>query len=310
MQTAEPSTNTAFESISTRYAGFFFAAGAALLFSLKPILIKKMYLLGLDTSTIMALRMIFSLPFYLVIGFWILHKQSSSNLTTSLLAKTAILGIAGYYFASYLDLWGLKYVSAQLERLLLYAYPSMVVLLAFIVYKQKPGKPVILALIITYLGIGSLYIHDLQLDQQGITMGAIAVLLSAFCYACYSLFSKALAQKIGSLLFTCIAMTAAGIVIIGQFSLTNPMSDLIQNQEVYLIAVINAVIATVIPSFMMTEAITRIGASKVSIMGGIGPVATSVMAVLMLSEAFTLYHMIALILVIFGVMQLAPKKKS
>jgi drug/metabolite transporter (DMT)-like permease len=303
-------TPNTFNSLKRHYSGFLFAIGAAVLFSLKPILIKKMYLLGLDTNTMMALRMIFSMPFYIVVCAWVLHKNTSNLPTSSILFKTAGLGLAGYYFASYLDLWGLQFVSAQLERLLLYAYPSMVVLLTFIIYKVRPSKKIIIALIITYAGIGSLYFHDLQLNQHSITLGAGAILLSALCFACYSLFSKNLATQTGSLLFTCIAMLAAGIAMLIQFMITNPISDLLQSKEVYTLAILNAVVATVIPSFMMTEAITRIGPSQVSIVGGVGPVTTSILAVFILGEYFTVYHAIALTLVIFGVFLLIPPKRS
>lgn len=294
--------------------GFAYAVGAALLFSAKPIIIKWAYDYGIDALSLMLLRMVLALPVYLLIGFIIIRKQNI-QLPFKHWAAAAFVGLFGYYLATFLDLKGLELANAQLERIILYAYPTLVVILGALIFKHKVTKQQFGALALCYAGIICIFLKDLSLQGDQVIQGSLLILLSALSYAVYMLFSKKHIDRFGSLLFTCISMTSATLATIVHIGLTLSFTSLDNKDwemstELMAIVLLLTFAATVIPSFMISEAVKRIGAANAALTGTVGPIMTSIMAVLLLGEIFTLYHGLGMVLVILGVSRLKPKKKS
>lgn len=302
--------------------GFAYAIGAALLFSCKPIIIKWAYGYGIDALSLMLLRMTLALPVYLLIGAIIIRKQNL-ELPLKQWLGAAFVGLFGYYLATFLDLKGLELANAQLERIILYAYPTLVVILGAIIFKHKVNKQQLGALALCYSGIICIFLQDLSLQGQQVIQGSLLILLSALSYAIYMLFSKKHIDRLGSLLFTCISMASAtfatlihsGLVLtsgaLGDSALNNSGFNGSQwefSYELMAIILLLTFAATVIPSFMISEAVKRIGAANAALTGTVGPIMTSIMAVVLLGEVFTIYHGLGMVLVILGVSRLKPKK--
>lgn len=300
--------------------GFAFAIGAALLFSCKPIIIKWAYTYGIDALSLMLLRMVLALPVYLAIGILLIQKQKraqQNKLTFRHGLAAAFVGLFGYYLASFLDLKGLELANAQLERIILYAYPTLVVILGAVIFKHKVTKQQLGALALCYAGIICIFLQDLSLQGKQVIQGSLLILLSALSYAVYMLFSKKHIDRLGSLLFTCISMTSATVATIIHTGLVltitgSSSSGFNSNNwefspELMAIVLLLTFAATVVPSFMISEAVKRIGAANAALTGTVGPIMTSIMAVVLLGEVFTLYHGLGMVLVILGVSRLKPK---
>ena len=256
---AQPSEPT---PAQLRY-GLMLALGAAFLFSTKPIIIKWLYSLGMSALPLMSLRMLIALPVYLIVGL-VMWRRLADKPGAGDVLKAAGIGLLGYYLASYLDLSGLEYVSAQLERLMLYAYPSMVVVLGALFFGAKVGRSVIPALILTYAGLFVMYGHDLDVAPPGtsvsdITTGTLLVLASALSFSLYILFSKKAIARLGSLLFTSIAMGSATLATMLHYLIEEGISVPEMDGTRWTGTLILSVFATVVPSFMVSEAISRIG---------------------------------------------------
>ena len=291
------------------FSGYLLIILGATFFSLKPILVKLAYAEGIDSVVLMTLRMGFSLPIYLVIAWLALRNRAANpQLSSTLLMRVFLIGILGYYGASYLDLLGLTYITAQFERLILYSYPTMTAVLGWLFFAQKLTGRMLIALLCTYIGIALVFGHDFSNFGEEVLLGASLVFASALCFTLYLLFSKREISLIGSKLFTCFSMSAASLIILLHFSLTHALDDLWVSQTLLLLSLAIAIFCTVIPSFLVAEAINRIGPAQASIVGGAGPVITTVFAVYLLGEQFTVYHLAALVLVIAGVLMLSLKR--
>ncbi len=297
-------------------AGIAIAIAGAGLFSLKPILIKLAYAEGVDSTTLMALRMALSLPIYIAIGWhaWLVSPLAGKRLAGERLAsgqlralgwRVAAVGVLGYYGASYLDLWGLTLITAQFERMILFTYPTLVALLGWLFFRQRLTGHALLALAMSYAGIAVVFGHDVQDFGDDVAFGTVLVLLSSLCFAGYMLFSKPLIEQLGSRLFTCLAMSAASLAILLHYALLHEMSLDQVSARVLWLALAIALLATVLPSLLISEAIKRIGPGHTSIVGSIGPVITSLLAVMVLDEAFSWAHLLGLGLVIGGVLYLS-----
>jgi len=300
---------------NTQYwKGFILAIIGAMLFSMRPILVKFAYQDSIDSVSLLALRMLFSAPFYLIFLLYLLRKFSSEKdarykaLDKQTIIVTCAIGLMGYYAASLLDLYGLLYISAQLERLVLFTYPTLVVIFGALFFKQKISKHIVFALTFSYLGIMSIFLHDLNTLGSNVIKGSLFVGASMVIFSLYVLFGKKIIDKTGSRVFTCIAMLAASIGILSHFFITNQPTDLLTTQKVYWISFLIAIFCTIIPSFCISEAIACIGPDRTSIMGTVGPVFTSLFAVTLLNEPFTVYHLLGMALVIIGVLILGKAK--
>ncbi len=298
--TEEKSTRDQFRS------GIFFAIAGTALFSLKSIFAKLAFIEGIDATTLVTLRMIIAFPFYAVILIYAIktRPEKAALLTKRDGFMIFGLGFLGYYLASYLDFQGLFYISAQLERLTLFTYPILVALLSWVFFREKITPRIIASLAVSYMGVSLLFFNETpaaNMTQSQIALGTSLVALSALSFAIYLIFSKAFISRLGSLIFTSLAMSSSMIFMLVQFFATHELQDLNVSGKVWFLCLLLAVFSTVIPSFFTSEAINRIGATRTSIMGSIGPVMTIILAVNLLGEEFGMPQIAGLVLVVLGV---------
>lgn len=273
-----------------------------MLFAIRPIFVKLVYAQGIDSATLIAFRMLFSAPFYAIMLIWLLQDpEKRALLTRNNILATAVIGMMGYYCASFLDLLGLQYLTAQLARMILYIYPTMVVVLGALFFAKPLSKRVIIPLAITYLGVLTIFVYDLNEFGSDVYKGSLFIIGSALSFAIYLLFAKNLITSMGSRVFTCIALLSASSGIFIHYALTRSLiAPQVNSTGLFWILVI-AIFCTVIPTFFTTAAVARIGADKTGIVAMIGPAFTSTFAILILSEAFTFYHAVGIALTIAGV---------
>ena len=292
--------------------GIFFAIAGTALFSLKSIFIKLAFQEGIDATTLLTMRMLIALPFYLFILAYAIktRPEKAATLTKSDGGYILGLGFLGYYLASYLDFEGLSYISAQLERLTLFTYPVMVAVLSWVFFREKITRRVLAALVTSYIGVSFLYFNESPSSSpvnNSTALGTVLVALAALSFSLYVIFSKAFISRLGSLIFTSIAMSSSTVFILFQFFATHELSDMNVSTRLWFLASLLAIVSTLIPSFFTSEAINRIGATRTSIMGSIGPVVTIFLAVTLLEEDFGWAQVIGLLLVMFGVSFLRSK---
>ena len=291
--------------------GFALAGFGTLLFSLKSIFIKFLYTENLDADQVLVLRMALSLPIYLGILLWTLPKKQSDVILNSRMIMTIfVLGFFGYYLASLLDLMGLELISAQLERLSLFTYPFMVALLGYFFFNENITRRIIISLIVTYAGLYVVMGHELKLTGDGVIEGTLMVLGAALSFACYVLFSKRHIKYLGSQLFTCIAMISSCVFGLLHGFVVLDFSDLSINHAAWFWLVMLVILSTVIPSFMMTEALDRIGATQTGIVGMLGPLFTIALAIYLLDEPFSLFLVFGVALMMMGVANLMVDKNN
>ncbi len=250
------------------------AIAGVVCFSFRPILIKLAYGYVVDPVTLLALRMIFSLPFFLAAAAWIGRDATRDRLTRRDVWAIVFLGFIGYYFASFVDFLGLQYVSAGLGRLILFLYPTLVVMLSVIFLHKHPSTREIVALVITYSGVALVMSTLLGGGNANLPLGAALCFASATGYAVYLVAGSQVVQRVGSIRFTAYATTVASIFCIAQFFLLRPLSALALPLPVYGIAIAMAIFSTVLPVFITSEALRRIGANQVALVGALGPVTT------------------------------------
>jgi drug/metabolite transporter (DMT)-like permease len=290
--------------------GFFLAIFGTLLFSLKSIFIKFLYQQGLDANAVLVLRMTLALPIYLMILLWLLrYEKNPSPLNFVTLKSIFLLGFLGYYLASLLDLMGLELISAQLERLSLFTYPFMVAVIGYFLFNEGLTRRLVVALVITYSGLSVVMGQELQLTGNNVVEGVSLVLASALSFAFYVLLSRAFIKQLGSRLFTSIAMIASSIFGVLHGIVIIDFAQLTISNTAWLWLSMLVIFSTVIPSFMMTEAIHRIGPAQTGIVGMLGPIFTIGLAVYLLGEPFTFMIAIGVMLVIVGVMSLMLHKR-
>ena len=286
--------------------GLAIAIVGAILFSAKAIVAKLIYRYQVDAVTLIAFRMLFSLPFFAVIAVW--QARKAAPLSGKEKGQIVILGLLGYYLSSFLDFLGLQYISAGLERLILFLTPSFVLLLSVFLMKRRITLIEWSALGISYLGTVLVFVHDVRLGGSNVTLGGVLVLASAICYAVYLLASGELVKRVGSLRLVAYAMCVSSVACIVQFFLLRPPSFLIQPQAVYGLSLVNAFFCTVLPVFLTMIAVQRIGAASASQAGMIGPVSTLFLGALLLDEPITGIQLAGTALVLCGIYLLSRKK--
>jgi drug/metabolite transporter (DMT)-like permease len=284
--------------------GYLFAAVGALLFSTKAVAIKLAYQEPIDATTLLALRMALSLPFYLAIGAYSVrdrHKTGRPLPGPRPTLAAAGVGLLGYWVASYLDFLGLEYVSAQIERLILFTYPIFVVIFGALFFRQRITARTAIAVAISYAGLAIIFGQNTVAGGRMALIGGLLVLACAVAFAFYQLFAKDLITTIGPRLFTCIAMSGAAAGALVQFFLTHPAHDLAVSGRVWFIALFIAIGSTVLPSFFLNAALHRISAQANATIGTLSPVATILLAYLILGERLTAVAWIGTALVMAGV---------
>jgi len=282
--------------------GLLFAGLAAIGFSGKAILVKLAYRYGTDAETLLALRMAFSLPFFIAMA-WFSTRRASTALTLRDGVWLFGLGLFGYYLASYLDFLGLHYISAGLERLILFVYPTLVVLLSALFLGQPLTRRILGALALCYAGITLAVAHDLRLagSARDIALGGGLVFGSALAYALYLLGNGKVVGRLGAGRVTAFASIVACLLALGQFLLLRPFAALAQPWPVYALALTMALFATVLPVWLVSEAIRRLGAGPVALTGSLGPVVTLLLGWLLLDETIGGAQLAGAALVIAGV---------
>ncbi|NVK29536.1 MAG: DMT family transporter [Gammaproteobacteria bacterium] len=281
--------------------GLFFAIGAATLFALKAIFIKLAYAEGVDPDALLLARMTIAMPVYIAVLAHLMVRGKASKLAPKLLALNIALGFIGYYLASYLDFQGLRFTSAQMERMALYSYPVFATLIAWAVYGDRPTYHTWIAVALTYAGVSALYLDEPIDTHPDTLLGIVLVIGAALSFATYVSLSKAVITKVGSLQFTAIAMLASTGFSVLHFGVIEPIDISALDGNTLYYGTILGIVCTVFPSFMMGEAIARIGPSKTSIVGSVGPVVTIAFSIALLNEPFGLYSALGMALVFYGV---------
>jgi drug/metabolite transporter (DMT)-like permease len=281
---------------------------AAFGFSAKSILVKLAYGLDhqLDAITLMLLRMAISLPFFLVVALWSAH-QSNRAANAPLMNKQDKLmliglGIMGYYLSSWLDFEGLAYISAGLERLILFLYPTFVVLLTAVLKRRAINRHQGLALLLSYAGMILVFVDNLmQSTSKNLVLGSLLVACSALSFAIFMIGSGVVISRIGSMRFTAYSMTVACVFTGLHFLVLHGVHPLHLPIGVYGLAAIMAIFSTVLPAFLMNAGIQRIGAGSASIISSVGPIATLALAFFLLDEALTRWQLAGTFLILIGV---------
>ena len=286
--------------------GLLLAMLGSVLFSAKGVVVKLHYRHYVDAMTVLALRMLFSLPFFALVAW--LQMRRSAPLPAADRFRIVLLGVVGYYLSSYLDFLGLQYISAGLERLILFLTPSFVLLMSVYWLKRSVGRIEWLALAICYGGTVLVFVHDAQAGSANVWLGGVFVLGSAVFYALYLLLSGELVRRVGSLRLVSYVMCVSTVMSIGQFLVLRPASALLQSPEVYRLSLLNALLCTVLPVFVTMMGIARVGAPVASLAGMIGPVSVLFLAAWLLGEPVTPIQLAGTALVLSGIWLLSTKK--
>lgn len=280
------------------------------LFSSKAVMVKLAYNYNVDAISLLLLRMLFSLPFYLIMALSSRKKKSSVKVAKIDFLWILFFGFVGYYLASYFDFVGLTYIKASLERIILFLYPTIVLVFNKIFLKKKINKLQIGAIILTYLGIIMAFWDEVAISGINTYIGGFFILLSAITYASYLVGSGWLMPKFGVVKFTSYAMLVSCFCVFIHFSLTSNGSILGHSWQVYFLGLLIAVFATVIPSYLVSASIKMISSSNFAIIAGIGPISTIILASIFLNEKLTLLQFFGALIVIIGIFLVSSKKRN
>jgi drug/metabolite transporter (DMT)-like permease len=291
--------------------GVIFALLAAVGFSAKAIFVKLAYQdVSVDAVTFLALRMAFSVPFFIGVAIWArrAHAEPLSRHDKLLVLG---LGLIGYYLSSLFDFLGLQYITAGLERLILFLYPTFTVILMALLYRRPVTRPTVGAMALCYLGIVLVFLHEAGVRQGGgLMLGASLVFAATLTYSLYLVGAGHAIARIGATRFTAYAMIVASAAALAQFALTHHLSALALPPRVYGLSVAVALFSTVAPVFMLGWAIHRIGSGSASLIGAIGPVSTIYMAYLILGEKLSVIQIFGSALVLAGVLIVSLNSKK
>jgi drug/metabolite transporter (DMT)-like permease len=280
----------------------------SILFSAKAIVVKLAYRYGVDATTLITLRMVLSAPFFVIAYGW--SSRGKLPLTSTDHLRLIVIGFFGYYAASYLDFLGLKYVTAGLERLILYLNPTIVLLLSALFLHRRLTRTDWLALILAYSGIVAVFWHDVSFDGDGVALGTALVFGSAISYAIYLVLAGELVRRLGAIRLTSYAMLVSTCAVSVQFIVLNPFTALAQPAPVYWLSLFNAIFCTVLPVFAIMLAVERIGAGHASLASMIGPVSTIALAFVFLGERISVWQLLGTALVLAGIGVLSRRQPA
>ena len=283
----------------SRQGGLLLATLGAVAFSGKAIIVKLAYRYGVDAVTLIMYRMLFALPLFVALAW---HSGRGKPILTWRDWRTVLgLGFCGYYLASFLDFAGLSYVSASLERLILYLNPTIVLIIGVAFFRKRVTRAQLTALAVSYCGVLCVFGREVSLTGNNVPLGATLVFISAVSYAVYLVYSGEEVRRLGALRLTGLATTVACIICIGQFFLLRPVSAMAVATPVLWLSVLNATVCTFAPVLMVMMAIERIGATLTAQAGTVGPLSTILMAVIILGEPFTPWIAAGTALVLLGI---------
>lgn len=284
--------------------GYIYGAAGAALFSTKAIFIKLAFAERVDAPLLLALRMIFSLPFFVGVGVyaWIrMRRETGRRPGAAIVLKAAFTGFIGYYLSSILDFEGLVYITAQLERLVLFTYPIFVLLLGWLFFGGRITLMNIAAAAVTYAGLMLVFLKALPEGGTNVIIGTALVLACALTFALYQLLAKGFITALGSALFTAIALSSSAMACVVHYIVVSRSLDFSASPRFMGLAAGTAVVATVIPSFLVNAGLSRISAQATSMIGTISPIITIGLAVWILNEPFTWVDAMGSALVIAGI---------
>jgi drug/metabolite transporter (DMT)-like permease len=293
--------------------GLLLAAAGSVAFSAKAIIVKLAYQYGVDAVTLIMYRMLFALPLFLGMVWWATYRSQPQGKPVEPLTRRDWLGLlglgfSGYYLASYLDFLGLQYISASLERLILYLNPTLVLLLGWVIYKRRITLRQVSAMALSYAGVLIVFAQEVRFDGWTSVLGGLLVFGSALSYAVYLLYSGEMVKRLGSLRLVGWATTIACVLCIAQFLLLRPLSAAVVAPEVLWLSVLNAVLCTAAPVVMVMMAIERIGSGLASQTGMIGPMSTILLGVWILGEPFNATVLAGTVLVLAGVLWVSRQR--
>ncbi|MBP7567269.1 MAG: DMT family transporter [Burkholderiaceae bacterium] len=282
-------------------SGLVLAVAGAIAFSGKAIIVKLAYRHSVDAVTLIMLRMLFALPLFLAMAWW--ASRGKTPLTRSDWAGVVGLGVTGYYLASFLDFAGLAYISAGLERLILYLTPTLVLLIGRVLYGRRITRLQVVGLVVSYGGTLLVFGQEFSVEPSGRTAwGAFLVLASTVSYAIYLVYSSQLVQRLGSMRLVGLATSVACVCCIAQYLLLRPPGlALALPAPVLWLSVLNATACTAAPVLMVMMAVERIGAGLASQVGMVGPLSTIAMGIFILGEPFTAWIAAGTVLVVGGI---------
>ncbi len=297
------------KNVSSTSLGVVYAILGVVLFSAKAVLVKMAYTYNIDHLTLLFFRMFFALPFYLII---VLKTKplKVSKIDAKDYLWLFLFGFLGYYLASLFDFMGLQFLKAGLERIILFIYPTLVVIISWFFFKKKLSFNQILAILVTYVGVFITFWEEIGLEGESVYWGAFLIFLSALTYASYIVGSGWLIPKFGAVNFTAKAMIVSTFCICVHCVLEGNLDFYNYPKEVYIISVLMAVFCTVVPSFLVSSAIGKLGANTFSIFGSLGPISTIILAYVFLEEQISWLQLIGILVVIFGVSIVSKIKKT
>lgn len=282
--------------------GVFLGFLAAVLLAVKPVIIKIAYQYGPDATTLLALRMVMTVPFFiLLLVIFERNKPNKMRLARADWVKVLFLGFTGYYAASFLDFVSLQYISVGLSRSIVYLNPAIVLLLSILLKQQKASLAQIGAMVTAYFGVVLVFWHEMHLGGDGLLIGTTLTLCSAVSYSAYLLLAGNLVERVGSLRLAAYSSGAATQMCLIQALVVNPSGLIHQPLEVYGLSLINATLCTVAPIVMVMLAIRRIGPSTVAQLGAIGPAATLFFAWILLGEPISILQVVGTLIVVLGI---------
>ena len=280
-------------------SGLLLALAGSIAFSGKAIIVKLAYRHGVDAVTLIMFRMLFALPIFAVMAWW--ASRGKPPLTRKDWLGVLGLGLTGYYLASFLDFAGLAYISASLERLILYLNPTLVVMLGWVLYRRSITWGQAVGMLISYCGVVLVFGHEANLQGTNAAWGTLLVFLSAVSYAIYLVYSGEMVRRLGSLRLVGLATTVACLLCLLQCVVLRPLSAAVVAPEVIWLSILNATLCTAAPVLMVMMAIERVGAGMTAQTGMVGPLSTILMGVWILGEPFTVWVAAGTALVITGI---------
>lgn len=288
----------------SRLAGVALVTSSAVTLSAKTIFIKLAYRYRVDPIALLALRMAFSLPFFVAIALWHRTRASAGKIRLRDLVSISALGLVGNYLAAVLDFLGLQYISAGLERLILYLYPTMVIILSMLLFRRPIGRRGAIAMVLSYSGTALVFLQISGQGQPGAFAGMGLIFGSALAYALYLVGSEHVMTRVGSIRFTAIAMIVASLTCVMEFIATRGVALLDMPTPVYVLALAMAIFSTVLPAFLLSAGIRRIGSGPAAMLSMVGPISTIVLASLFLDEPISGQQLAGTALVLGGMLYL------
>jgi drug/metabolite transporter (DMT)-like permease len=293
---------------NVQLTGLAMAIIGSIAFSGKAIIVKLAYRYGVDAVTLIMYRMLFALPMFAIMAWW--ASRGKEPLSGKDWLGVVGLGFSGYYLASFLDFMGLQYISASLERLILYLNPTIVLILGALLFKRKITRTQAIAMALSYAGVLLVFGHEVSFEGKNVLLGTALVFGSAVSYAIYLVYSGEMVKRLGSLRLVGLATSVACLFCIAQFVILKPMAAAVVAPEVIWLSILNATLCTAVPVLLVMMAIERIGAGLAAQTGMIGPMSTIAMGVIFLDEKLNLWIIGGTVLVLLGVYWVSRSKTS